>query len=169
MKELGDSLSSICYFDDEDFKVAVYNAGVVLGYLFVIKVDTPTKVSPYQLRSAGGGICGRFAFAVYFPNSTATALLSCTRGVLSARAKSLYSHLKYMVTGTELCGFSLKEPREHFPVGCVKLDFDRAVELAYLRGMVRDVVADAHELAPSGVCIGSVLDSAIADHSAPLL
>jgi len=153
---LGDSLSLISSWDDDAFSVAVYNAGVVLGNLVVIKVDSrsdlPTTRS--KLRSAGGAH-GRFAFAVYFPNGTATALLSCTKGVQAARARGLYSHLQYSVEGTELCGFSLKKPHEQLPFGCVKLVYETTGELPYLRSMLREVVSEAERKAQGGVGIAA--------------
>ena len=90
---------------------------------------------------------------MYFPNGTATALLSCTKGVQAARARGLYSHLQYSVEGTELCGFSLKKPHEQLPFGCVKLVYEATGELPYLRSMLREVVSEAERKAQGGVGI----------------
>ena len=84
-----------------------------------------------------------------------TVLLSSTKGVQAARARSLYSHLQYKVEGTELCGFSLKEPYERLPFGCVKLDFETAGELSYLRSMLRDAVSDAERKGQGGAGIAA--------------
>jgi hypothetical protein len=144
---LADSLTSIDSWDDTSFKVTAYNAGVVLGYFFVIKVDS--QIAPHTTRSIASamrsvsGASGQFAFAVYFPNSTAITLLSTTKRAQSAKAKHLYSFLEYNVKDTKLCGFSLMDPHQKLLFGCIELNFEETEKLDYLRGALQGAVRDA--------------------------